>query len=246
MEEFGDIMGKKKLTLGRRLKIVRERSGLSQGELERESGIALSLISRYERDVVTPMWPQVERILTALKMTPCDLFSDYCDEREDGWDTFVIGYHDRRPPDPDEPCEPTKLRFRKNGPLVSLMSLVAVDDRYTIVRFISDMMVPDVYPGDLTLTDTTLAAASGRVIAGYLDGEPVAGRLIRHHGKVYIVPSNRRYPPMEYDADRWQHRGCIIYSMRDLTSRFMAGKRFTDENSDVISIEQLDGGGRQR
>jgi transcriptional regulator with XRE-family HTH domain len=232
----------KSFTIGDRLRRVRELAGMSQNDVSVATGIAVSLISRYERNIINPGWQQISKVLEATGMTPCDLFHDFCRENTDETrGTFEVGYYAQRPGDPCGGEPPAPMRFRKESPLIDLLSIAAVDGRYLIVHMVSDIMVPDAYPGDLTLVDTALGPASGRIIAGYLDGEPVAGRLVRHHGKMYVVPSNRRYPPVEYDAARWQHRGCIIYSMRDLTSRFMAGKRFTDESSDVISIEGLGG-----
>jgi transcriptional regulator with XRE-family HTH domain len=228
--------------IGERLRRVRERAGMSQGDVAVASGVGAAVISRYERDVMTPGWKQIEKILAACDATPCDLFEDYCVEyASDGSDagTFAVNYYDRRPHDPDHTPPDQIIRFRKNSPMVPLLGIAAADGRYAIIRAISDIMIPDIYPGDLMVSDTTLGAAGGRVVAGYIDGEPLTGRLVRHQGNAYIVPSNRRYPPVEYTEESWDHRGCIIFSLRDLTVRFMGGKEFIDESSDVLSVKEL-------
>lgn len=228
--------------IGERLRRVRERAGMSQGDVASASGVGAAVISRYERDVMTPGWKQIEKILAACNANPCDLFEDYCVEyADDDSDagTFAVNYYDRRPHDPDHAPPDQVIRFRKNSPLVTLLGIAAADGRYAMIRAISDIMIPDIYPGDLMLADATLGPAGGRIVAGYIEGEPFMGRLVRHRGEAYIVPSNRRYSPVGYTAAAWDHRGCIIFSLRDLTSRFMGGKEFVDESSDVLSVKDL-------
>lgn len=227
------------VTIGERLKRLRERMKMSQADMQEATGIAVSVLSRYERDVMVPGWAQIEKILTALNANPCDLFDDYCAEwhQDTEQQTFAVDYFERRPIGPEAPVTPTKIvRLRKSSPLVEILGIAATDHRYTILRAASDLMIPDIYPGDLTVTDREAKPAAGKVIAGYLDGEPMMGRLIRHRGGLHIVPSNRRYPPMGFDPKRWDHRGIIIHSVRDLTVRYLGSEEgFIDEGSDVIS-----------
>lgn len=225
------------ITIGERLKTLRERRQMSQQALADESGIGAAVISRYERDVMTPGWKQIEKILLACDASPCDLFEDYCVAISGADDsTFEVVFYDPAPADPNN-VQPTRiLQIGKSSPIVLLMGIVPTDKRYAITRIQTDMMVPDIYPGDLVITDTALEPKSGRIIAGYWDGERAMGRLTRHQKRYYLVFSNRHYPSFEFDPEKWQHIGCIINASRDLTRHHIAGVGFVDESSDVISI----------
>lgn len=234
----------KSFTIGDRLRRVRELAGMSQNDVSVATGVAVSLISRYERNIINPGWQQIEKILEATGMTPCDLFHDFCSAgAEDEQNTFAVDYHARLSPDGADITPTSVLRFRKQSSLLTVIDVAAVDGRYALVRACSDMMVPDIYPGDLYLVDKECAPGSGKIVVGFAGVLPTIGRMVRHSGQVYIVPSNRRYSTVVFDPDQWDHHGCVIYCLRDLTIRFMAGKRFTDETSDVISIEELTGRG---
>jgi SOS-response transcriptional repressor LexA len=226
------------ITIGERLKRLRERVHMSQADISGSTGIAVSLISRYERNEHVPGWGQIEKMLDACNSTPCDLFEDYCVElnADNKQSTFAVPYWDRRPDTPAN-GEPTSvLRLRKNSDLAELLGIATVDDKYALIRAVTDAMIPDVYPGDLMVSDRQGKVASGKIIAGYLNGEPAMGRLTRHAHKMYLVPSNRRYAPVEFSDDQWDHRGVIIYSVRDLTMRFFGGKEFIDETSDIFTF----------
>lgn len=230
----------KSLTIGDRLRRVRELAGMSQNDVSVATGIAVSLISRYERNIINPGWQQISKVLEATGMTPCDLFHDFCSaDVDDEQSTFAVDYHARVSPDGADLTPTSVLRFRKQSSLLTVIDVAAVDGRYALVRACSDMMVPDIYPNDLYLVDKSCAPSNGKIVIGFAGVLPTIGRMVRHAHRVYIVPSNRRYSPVVFDPAQWDHRGCVIYCLRDLTSRFMAGKRFTDESSDIISIEEL-------
>jgi len=236
----GDTMKRmEEITIGERLRRLRERVQMSQAELSEASGIGAAMISRYERSIMTPGWLQVEKILLACDATPCDLFEDYCLKMKDEeTTTFEVEYWERRPDTPDEPPPTARIRFRKNSPLVSMLGIAAADNRYAIVQAVSDSMIPDIYPGDLMLSDRKAGPALNRVVAGYLDGYPMVARLTSHQRKKYLVPSNRNYSAAEFAPDKWDHRGVIIHSIRDLTVRYHGGE-FVDESSDVVSLQEL-------
>lgn len=229
------------VTIGERLRRLRERVQMTQADVEEAAGIAVSVISRYERDVITPGWAQIEKILKALNATPCELFEDYCLElnKNDTQNTFEVEYFGRRPDaGKDAETPDLTLRFRKSSQLVDLLKIAAVDKRYALVRASTDSMIPDIYPNDLMLSDREMKLKTGHVVAGYLGGEPTIGRVIRHAGQLLLVRSNRRYSVVQFDKNYWDHRGTIVYVLRNLSERQMGGG-FVDEGSDVIGLGGL-------
>lgn len=211
-----------KMGLGRRLRELRESLEITQGELAGAAGMDQSLLSKYEREDVSPSWLQIERLLDALGQSPCALFQEECATRQgdvDGY--FSVRFFSGTPKGPDGMVtDTTRLRVHRDAPFVKVLHLPPEDDRYILKRADQDAMIPDWYPGDLLVTDTKYKAKAGRVIAGFYDGEPMARRLVRDGKKLLIVASNRNYPPIPYDEKKWNHQGVVVYAVRELSSRY--------------------------
>ena len=208
--------------LGRRLKELREALDVSQGELADIAQMDQSLLSRYEREEVSPSWLQVERLLEALGQSPCALFHECSSEAEPEENFFSIRYFSGKPRDVSGKDTPTSvLRIHKETLFVKLLHLPPIDDRFIVAKTEDDIMIPDWYPGDYVVIDTGRKAKAGQIVAGFLDGEPIGRMLVRDGKNLILVASNRHYSPIRFVEKKWTHIGAIVYTFRDL------GKRFT-------------------
>jgi len=63
--------------LGKRIRTLRERAGLTQEELAQRLGVTPSAVGNYERDISHPKEEVLYRLFTALSCEPNELFSDY-------------------------------------------------------------------------------------------------------------------------------------------------------------------------
>jgi transcriptional regulator with XRE-family HTH domain len=61
------------MNIGKRLRDLREAKGLSQGEIERRSGLLRSYISRVEGGYTAPSLPTLEKFAKALEVEPYQL-----------------------------------------------------------------------------------------------------------------------------------------------------------------------------
>jgi DNA polymerase V len=61
------------------------------------------------------------------------------------------------------------------------------------------MINAGIHPGDLLLVDRALEPTCGRVVIAVVNGELTVKRLRRHKGRLYLVPDNQDYPPLEID-----------------------------------------------
>ena len=211
-----------KMGLGRRIRELRESIEMTQGDLADAAGMDQSLLSKYEREDVSPSWLQIERLLGAMGQSPCSLFADECSARMGDDDAyFSVRYFSGTPKGPDGmTTETTQLRVHRDAPFVKVLHMPPESDRYILKRADQDAMIPDWYPGDLLITDTKSKAKAGRVIAGFYDGEPMARRLVRDGKKLLIVSSNRNYPPIPFDEKKWDHQGVVVYAVRELSTRY--------------------------
>ncbi len=208
--------------LGRRLRKLREALDVSQGELADAAQMDQSLLSRYEREEVSPSWLQVERLLDALGQSPCALFPECSSESDPEENFFSIRYYSGKPKELSAKDTSTSaLRIHKEALFVKLLHLPPVDDRFIVVRAEDDIMIPDWYPGDYLVIDSKKEAKAGSTVVGFLDEEPIARRLVREGRKLVLVASNRHYSPLRFVQSKWVHVGNIVYTVRDM------GKSFT-------------------
>jgi transcriptional regulator with XRE-family HTH domain len=61
------------MNIGKRLRTLREAKGLSQGDIERRSGLLRSYISRVESGYTAPSLPTLEKFARALEVEPYQL-----------------------------------------------------------------------------------------------------------------------------------------------------------------------------
>ena len=207
--------------LGRRLKELRESLEVSQGELADAAQMDQSLLSRYEREEVSPSWLQVERLLEALGQTPCALFPECSSDSDPEKDFFSINYFSAKPKDLLAKDTPTSvLRIHRETLFVKLLHLPPIDGRYIVARAEDDVMIPDWYPGDYIVADTRKKPKAGRIVVGFLDQEPVARRLVRDGKNLILVASNRHFPPERFVESKWVHVGVVVYAYRDMMKRY--------------------------
>jgi transcriptional regulator with XRE-family HTH domain len=62
--------------IGKRLRNLRFRAGLTQEELAREAGTTQTTVARIERDAVEPEVTTIRKLARALGTTPADLIPD--------------------------------------------------------------------------------------------------------------------------------------------------------------------------
>ena len=207
--------------LGRRLKDLREALDVSQGELADFAQMDQSLLSRYEREEVSPSWLQVERLLDALGQSPCALFAECSSASDPEENFFSIRYFSGKPKDLSAKDTPTSiLRIHKETMFAKLLHLPPVDDRFIVARAEDDIMIPDWYPGDYLVIDSKKKAKVGSTVVGFLDEEPIARRLVREGRKLILVASNRHYSPLRFVESKWDHAGIVVYTFRDMEKRF--------------------------
>lgn len=67
------------MNIGERIKTLRERKGLTQGDIEKRSNLLRCYISRVEDGHTIPTLENLERFSRALEVPLCTLFSDGCE-----------------------------------------------------------------------------------------------------------------------------------------------------------------------
>jgi DNA polymerase V len=70
------------------------------------------------------------------------------------------------------------------------------------VRVAGDSMIDaGIHPGDILVVDRSLEPKDASVVIAIVDGELTVKRMARRDEKIFLVPDNRTYEPLEIRAD---------------------------------------------
>ena len=70
------------------------------------------------------------------------------------------------------------------------------------VRVAGDSMIgAGIHPGDILVVDRALEPQDTNVVIAVIDGELTVKRISRRHGKLFLVPDNQAYEPLEILED---------------------------------------------
>ncbi len=86
------------------------------------------------------------------------------------------------------------------------------------VRVTGDSMVgAGIHSGDILIVDRALEADNKKVIIAVVNGELTVKRLIRRRGKIYLMPENDKYQPIEIkeetDLEVWGVVTTVIHGL---------------------------------
>ena len=59
------------------------------------------------------------------------------------------------------------------------------------------MIGAGIHSGDILIVDRALEATDKKVIIAVVNGELTVKRLVRRNGKIYLMPENDKYQPIE-------------------------------------------------
>ena len=66
------------------------------------------------------------------------------------------------------------------------------------VRVAGDSMIgAGIHPGDILVVDRALEPQDSNVVIAVVDGELTVKRISQRHGKLFLVPDNQAYEPLE-------------------------------------------------
>ncbi len=86
------------------------------------------------------------------------------------------------------------------------------------VRVAGDSMIGSgIHPGDILVVDRAVEPQDGSVIIAVLDGELTVKRISQRGGRLYLVPDNCRYQPLEILEDMefevWGVVTAVVHSL---------------------------------
>ena len=84
--------------------------------------------------------------------------------------------------------------------------LVKHPDSTFLVRVVGESMQDaGIHPRDLLVVDRSLEAISGKVVIAVVDGELTVKRLRKHRNKLWLMPENPNFQPIEIGENMERH-----------------------------------------
>ena len=86
------------------------------------------------------------------------------------------------------------------------------------VRVAGDSMIDaGIHPGDILVVDRALEPQDSNVVIAVIDGELTVKRISQRHGKLFLMPDNEAYQPLEILAEMefevWGVVTSVIHSL---------------------------------
>ena len=86
------------------------------------------------------------------------------------------------------------------------------------VRVAGDSMIgAGIHPGDILVVDRALEPQDSNVVIAVIDGELTVKRISQRHGKLFLVPDNQAYEPLEIvetmEFEVWGVVTSVIHSL---------------------------------
>lgn len=101
-----------------------------------------------------------------------------------------------------------------------LRQLVPRPSTTFFVRASGDSMVnTGIYDGDLLIVDRSMEAQFGEVVVVSLNGEMTVKTLGKIKGEPYLIPQNKRYPPLPLRGHECHVWGVVTYNIKAQSSR---------------------------
>ena len=187
------------MTIGKRIKELRQKLGYAQTELANRIGISKQNLYKYENDIITNIpADKIELLAVVLKTTPA----------------YLTGWEERFPP-PKETSDTTT--FRIIGDIAAGYDITAEEnwdgeeieipnsyikgkkEDYFVLRVKGDSMYPDYQDGDCVLIKRQSALDhSGQIGAIVFDGEYATLKRVEYRNGedwMKLIPINTLYPP---------------------------------------------------
>jgi DNA polymerase V len=86
------------------------------------------------------------------------------------------------------------------------------------VRVAGDSMIGSgIHPGDILVVDRALEPQDSNVVIAVIDGELTVKRISQRHGKLFLIPDNQAYEPLEIveamEFEVWGVVTSVIHSL---------------------------------
>jgi repressor LexA len=204
-------------SLGSRLREILEVRGVSQNELARRTGIDRARISQIANDRISNLTLDTLKVIAkALEMSVAELLAGIEDSESEiqpktiKATLFELQSHLDRLDVIEIPIKgvvPAGYPFEEEEqrldivtlPKEELKSVSRMDELFALKIQGESLSGDGIHDGDYVIVDPNADFVNDRIYAVRVENRVTAKHLHRENGHVLLLPSNDRYPPMEFE-----------------------------------------------
>ena len=181
------------MSIGERIKNLRQALGISQVELADRIGVSKQTLYKYENGIITNIpSDKIEAIARVTCTTPADIM---------GWESSVESSSGRR--------IPVYGRVAAGIPIEEIQDLRDYEEipdfwtgEYMALRVKGDSMLPRIADGDVVIVRVQSDAESGDVVVAQVNGcDATVKKLIKHQNGITLQAYNPAYDPMFFNEE---------------------------------------------
>ena len=183
------------VTVGDRIRQVRQEQDVTQQELADYIGISKQAVYKYENNIVTNIpTDKVDAIAKRLKVSPA----------------YLMGWEEQPTPKPTSPA-PIPPGFEpmpkmKKIPLIGSIAcgepITAEQNIEKMVDVRDSMVDAGIHDKDVVYIRTQPEVENGEIAAVRIDGEATLKRVYYNPGTLTLMPANPAYAPMVYTGSQ--------------------------------------------
>lgn len=198
------------LKIGDRIKIMREKNGLSQEELAKKLDYkSRTSIHKIEQNVTDLPISKVNEFAQALNTTPA----------------YLMGWEEEKKQEDLEKHAAIKLKY-KTVPLLSSIACgnpIECDLSETeyikipedincdfALRASGDSMEQIIFDGDLVLIKKDVEIKNGDIVAVFIESEVTLKTYRKDGSKVFFIPENKIYTPLAFTKEELEYNSVYI------------------------------------
>ena len=192
------------MTVGDRIRQVRQEQDVTQQELADYIGVSKQAVYKYENNIVTNIpTDKVDAIAKRLKVSPAFLMG-WEEQPEPKKPTIPPGFE----PMPAMDVVPLVGRIACGTPITAeenIEQMVCVPSRWHSTFTLTckgDSMEPRIHDGDLVASRSQPEVENGEIAAVRIDGEATLKREYNNPGTLTLMPANPAYAPMIYTGSQ--------------------------------------------
>lgn len=194
------------MTIGDRIRQLREQNNMTQSEVAKIVGIATQTIFKYEKNIVTNIpLDNIEKLSQALHVTPAYLM---------GWEEFstTTNYEDYGL----RPIQ--KKKFPMLGEIACGEPIFCNEDYESFVEASSNidadfcltakgdsMINARIFDGDIVFVKSQSDVDNGEIAVVVIDDEATLKRVYKYPNRLELRPENPTYKVLNYEGEQLNH-----------------------------------------
>lgn len=188
------------MTVGERIKKIRQQNAISQTELANACKISKQTLYKYENNIITNIpSDKIEAIAHICKVSPAYIMGWVTEKDDNGIDTVPIESGYTIPVLGRVAAGYGKEAVEEVIGQIEISPAMASKGEFFGLLIKGDSMIPTLYDGDTVIVERTDDAESGDLVIALVNGsDATCKRLQKYAEGIALIPQNPVYEPLRF------------------------------------------------